>query len=71
MKIAEFYKISREQFDKDLFDFLSLSDNSYDNVIIPKRATKGSAGYDFYSPASVTLNPNEHVRIPYYYCHCQ
>ncbi|HHU55163.1 MAG TPA: dUTP diphosphatase [Acholeplasmataceae bacterium] len=27
--------------------------------IIPKRSTSGSAGYDFYLPENITINPNE------------
>ena len=31
----------------------------YDNIKIPARATKHSAGYDFYSPFEFILHPNE------------
>ena len=31
---------------------------------MPYRATKGSAGYDFYSPVDITLKPNEIAKIP-------
>ena len=31
---------------------------------MPKRATVGSAGYDFKLPFSITLNPNETKKIP-------
>ena len=34
------------------------------NVSIPCRATKGSAGYDFFSPVDVVLHPGETVTIP-------
>ena len=36
----------------------------YDNLILPKRATKGSAGYDFFAPFDITLKPGETVKIP-------
>lgn len=36
----------------------------YDNIKLPKRATSGSAGYDFYSPLSFSLNPGETILIP-------
>ena len=36
----------------------------YDNIIIPKRATKGSAGYDFYIPFDITLAPGQTAKIP-------
>lgn len=31
----------------------------YDMIQIPKRATQGSAGYDFYAPCEIMLAPNE------------
>jgi len=31
---------------------------------LPKRATKFSAGYDFYSPYTFTLEPHEEIKIP-------
>ena len=31
---------------------------------LPKRATKGSAGYDFFSPIDITLQPNFTIKIP-------
>lgn len=36
----------------------------YNGVILPKRATAGSAGYDFYSPIWCELHPGESVVIP-------
>ena len=36
----------------------------YDAVKLPKRATSGSAGYDFYTPISLTIQPGETVKIP-------
>ena len=36
----------------------------YANLQLPKRATKGSAGYDFYAPFDITLNPGETIKIP-------
>lgn len=32
-------------------------------IILPVRADKGSAGYDFYSPVNVIIPPNEHRLI--------
>lgn len=46
-----------EQIDK-------LCRNKYDNIKLPKRATSGSAGYDFYSPAEYTIQPNSSIVIP-------
>lgn len=68
-KIAKFEKVSYEQFKKDYIDcFNEESDDKikeiYDNIKLPKRATKGSAGYDFYSPITFTLKPCETIKIP-------
>lgn len=37
---------------------------AYANLRLPKRATAGSAGYDFYLPADLTLAPGEGAKIP-------
>jgi len=71
----QFLKVSREQFTKDwngcLKDFALYTiddrfsiDNPYDDIKLPKRATKGSAGYDFYSPLNFTLAPGEIIKFP-------
>ena len=36
----------------------------YDHIRLPKRATAGSAGYDFFLPVAITLNPDETLLIP-------
>ncbi|MDO4266017.1 MAG: deoxyuridine 5'-triphosphate nucleotidohydrolase [Eubacteriales bacterium] len=36
----------------------------YRELKIPKRATAGSAGYDFYTPVDVCLKPGESIKIP-------
>ncbi len=68
-KVAKFEKVSHKQFLKDYLDsFPQLSideiDKVYKRIILPKRATKGSAGYDFFSPIDFTLNPGETIKIP-------
>ena len=37
--------------------------NPESEIKLPTRATEHSAGYDFYSPVSVTIQPNEMVMI--------
>lgn len=42
----------------------SIATNIYDNIKLPKRATKGSMGYDFYFPfEDMTLNPGQSITI--------
>lgn len=36
----------------------------YDQIELPKRATSGSAGYDFYSPVDFVLAPQQTIKIP-------
>lgn len=36
----------------------------YNNINLPKRATIGSAGYDFFAPYSFTLDVGETIKIP-------
>lgn len=68
-KIARFEKVSLNQFEIDFKDcFPNLSSEEilkiYENILLPKRATKGSAGYDFFIPVDVSLKPNETIKIP-------
>ncbi len=65
METAKFYKVSYAQFEKAMLDDFSLNEDEikeiYNQLKLPKRATKGSAGYDFYTPI---LNPGETIKIP-------
>ena len=68
-KIAKFEKVSRKQFQNDYlnsFPELTLKniDLIYDLVKLPKRATTGSAGYDFYAPFDIELAPGETIKVP-------
>ncbi|MBD5081857.1 MAG: deoxyuridine 5'-triphosphate nucleotidohydrolase [Ruminococcaceae bacterium] len=59
-KIAQFEKVSYEQFRKDWIDCFPQYNESkikeiYNAIKLPKRATSGSAGYDFFSPISTTI----------------
>ena len=56
-KIALFSKVSESEFLKNG------TKEEYDAIVLPKRATKGSAGYDFFVNKSVTLKPDESVKI--------
>lgn len=66
-KIARFEKVSFEQFEKDWKDtFGNVEDikSIYNAIQLPKRATSGSAGYDFFLPCPLVLNPQETAKIP-------
>ena len=79
-RIAKFEKVSFAEFEKcysELCDVAGAAEEQntgsganrnvkavYDEIILPRRATAGSAGYDFFSTLDVTLQPGESVKIP-------
>lgn len=63
-KVAKFYKVSIDRFLSDSSLSVEEGRSVYDNIKLPERATKGSAGYDFYSPFDFTLKAGESVVIP-------
>lgn len=68
-RIAKFEKVSIEQFREGWTDAFGEVDETelreiYEAVRLPKRATAGSAGYDFFAPARISLAPGETVKIP-------
>lgn len=64
-KIAQFYKVSFEEFKKAFEDMdIDTVQAMYDEIKLPKRATQGSAGYDFFVPYDLVLKPNETAKIP-------
>lgn len=70
-KIAKFEKVSYEQFEKDVIALMPEYGyrkfeikEIYDEIKLPQRATKGSAGYDFYSPFSFVYHVDKTIVIP-------
>ena len=73
-RVAKFEKVTYKQFEKDWMDTYGideLDDNLrrriesiYNGIELPKRATKFSAGYDFYAPETFILEPNKYIKIP-------
>lgn len=69
-KVAEFEKVSFEQFKKDFRkkfgEFYSANDilQIYQNIKLPQRATKGSAGHDISIPFSVAVAATDTLMIP-------
>ena len=69
MTTAKFYKVSYQQFEEAYLDYdpnasREQIQNIYESIQLPKRATKGSAGYDFYTPVDICLKPQETIKIP-------
>ena len=69
-RIAKFHKVSLEQFMegwKDTFGEQYTEDQIkalYEEIKLPKRATAGSAGYDFYAPDDFVIEPGKTIKIP-------
>lgn len=62
-RIAKFEKVSLGQFKADCSSVDNFKE-IYDAIKLPMRATKGSAGYDFYAPEDFSLAPGETIKIP-------
>ncbi|MGN0430959.1 MAG: deoxyuridine 5'-triphosphate nucleotidohydrolase [Lachnospiraceae bacterium] len=68
-RVAQFFKVSKENFleaMKDDFPEYTQEDiaDIYESIELPRRATKGSAGYDFYAPFAFSLPPGSTIKIP-------
>lgn len=62
-----FAKVSYEQYTSALNRLLPKNYdlfNEYMNIKLPKRATRKSAGYDFFAPWEFTLQPGETIKVP-------
>lgn len=75
LRVGYFEKVSYEQFKKDWLNTYNESGDeelqeenvikdAYDTLPIPTRNDVLSAGYDFYSPLSFVLDPDEEIVIP-------
>lgn len=67
-RIAKFEKVSFEQFKKDWQgenpgDTGEKIREIYDGIRLPRRATAGSAGYDFFAPCDFSLKAGEITKI--------
>ena len=68
-RIAKLEKVSVTQFIKDWQKEFSQTtqkecEQIYQHLLLPCRATKGSAGYDFFTPIDITLSPRQTIKIP-------
>ena len=69
MLTAKFEKVSYNQFKEGYMDLYpeasdALIQEVYESIALPERATKGSAGYDFFTPVEIHLKPGETMKIP-------
>ena len=68
-RVAQFFKVSPDNFVGAMReDFPQYSETDvreiYEKIMLPRRATRGSAGYDFFAPCSFKLSPGETIKIP-------
>lgn len=65
MVVGKFEKVSLKQYLESV-DSISVEEatNIYNDIKLPRRATRGSAGYDFYAPFDITLKPGETIKVP-------
>lgn len=63
MNINKFEKVSLKQYEKSFSSDCDLN-KEYEDIKLPVRATKGSAGYDFFSPFDFQLEAGESIKIP-------
>lgn len=65
-RVGRFEKVSLEQFTAALGETVSREEAKliYEGIRLPRRATTGSAGYDFFLPQAVTIEPGQQVLIP-------
>ena len=61
-RIAQFEKVSLAQFLEGCKR--PDAEEIYAKIALPKRATTGSAGYDFFAPFDIDLNAGETAKIP-------
>lgn len=68
-RVAKFEKVSFPQFKEGWEDVFGpqepgVIEQIYQEIRLPKRATAGSAGYDFFAPAPICLRPGESLKVP-------
>lgn len=59
-----FEQISQKQWDNDFHNILEMHQVDYPKHQLPKRGSKNSAGYDFFSPINEIIPAHGTVKIP-------
>lgn len=67
--VGKFYKVPYTEYKNSVLKFFPNSaeeeiQKSYDEIVLPTRATSGSAGYDIHTPTSFVIDPWEEITIP-------
>jgi dUTP pyrophosphatase len=67
--VGKFEKVSYDQFAAAMNNLPFYTNDEemkklYDELKLPKRATKGSAGYDFFAPFNFGLAPGQTIKFP-------
>lgn len=68
----KFERVSELEWNRAMKDFAQSTDINklsswpvkWDEIKLPQRATKGSAGYDFFATAGFVLSPGETIKLP-------
>lgn len=68
-RVAQFEKVSESRFISDFKKTFPTYhedeiENIYKKMKLPTRATSHSAGYDFFAPVTINLDPGESCKIP-------
>ena len=68
-KVAQFEKVIFEEFAGAMLNInkdypLPILEKLYEDIILPKRATVGSAGYDFFMPDAASIKQGETILVP-------
>ena len=67
-RIAKFHKVSKERFTADWIDTFAQSQEEaekvYEAIRLPKRATAGSAGYDFFRTGRIYSETRRNSKDP-------
>ena len=68
-RIAQFHKVSFDKFREGFTDCFGPVEEReirdiYEAIKLPVRATRGSAGYDFFAPLSLSIAPGRTVKVP-------
>jgi dUTP pyrophosphatase len=61
VSMDEITTIMQENTDYIILDARTIEE--YNDILLPKRATSGSAGYDFFAPSDIKLSPNETIKV--------